>query len=193
MLLARLAIASPFALFVAIWNPLFEIRPLFEVGPWVISAGWVSCLSILERFVLALSAVLILVATTGMDAVTSALGRLGMPRVLVTQLMLLYRYGFVLGAETSRMLRAHALRVPDHPRPTLHTGRSLLGELLLRSISRAERIHMAMLCRGFDGELRTNQVAHFGLRDSCFLLVSLAYFGLVRAVDVPALLASLVQ
>lgn len=193
ILLGRLAIASPFALFVAIWNPFFETQPTFEVGPWSISAGWVTCFNILERFVLALSAVLILIATTGMDAVTSAMGRLGVPKVLVTQLMLLYRYGFLLGGEATRMLRAHALRAPDHPRPTLRTGRSLLGELLVRSIGRAERVHLAMLCRGFDGELRSNKVSHFATADTCFLLGSIAFFVLVRAVDVPRIFASLVQ
>jgi cobalt/nickel transport system permease protein len=192
MVVARLAIASPFALLVAIWNPLFETRPLLQVGAWAISAGWVSFFNIIERFVLALAAVLLLVATTGMDPVTSALGRLGMPRVLVTQLMLLYRYGFLLGAEASRMLRAHALRVPAQPRPTLQTLRSLLGELLLRSISRAERVHRAMLCRGFDGELRRMFGGRFTARDAGFLIGSIAFFLLVRVVDVPRFIARFV-
>ncbi len=191
VVLTRVAIASPFALMVGIWNPLFEPLPLLPLGPWEVSAGWVSCLNILERFALAMAAVLLLVATTGFDTVAAAMGRLGMPRVLVTQLMLLYRYGFLLGAEASRMLRAHALRVPAHPRPTLHTLRSLLGEFLLRSIARAERVHVSMLCRGFDGEVRGTARWRVSAGDAGFLVASIAFFALVRAVDVPRLLASL--
>jgi cobalt/nickel transport system permease protein len=192
IVLTRLAIASPFAILVGIWNPIFEPRPLLHIGPWVLSAGWVSCFGVIERFVLAVTAVLVLIATTGLDAVAAALGRLGMPRVLVTQLLLLYRYWFLLGAEMSRMLRAHALRVPDHPRPTLHTMRSLLGELLVRSLARAERVHIAMLCRGFDGEIRRKAPMLLGPGDVVFVVISAGFFVLVRAIDVPRWLASIV-
>ena len=193
VVVARLAIASPFAIFVGIWNPLFETRPLLHVGPLVVSAGWVSCLSVVERFAFGVTCVLLLVATTGLDAVAAALGRLGMPRVFVTQLLLLYRYGFLLGAEASRMLRAHALRVPTHPRPTLRTMRSLLGELLVRSLTRAEHVHVAMLCRGFDGEMRRKSPLHFGLRDTVFVVGSGSFFLLVRVLDLPRWLGSIVS
>ncbi|MCU0691740.1 MAG: cobalt ECF transporter T component CbiQ [Polyangiaceae bacterium] len=182
---ARVAIASPFAIMVGIWNPLFEPEPMLRLGPLVLSAGWLSFLSILERFLFAMAGVLVLIATTGMDAVATALGRLGMPRVLVTQLLMLYRYTFVLVAEVGRMLRAHALRAPDHPRPTWRTMRSLLGELLLRSLARAERVHAAMLCRGFDGEIRRPVREHFGILDAAMLTGSLAFCVVVRLVDVP--------
>ncbi len=57
-----------------------------------------------------------LVATTGMPGVCSALERLGLPDVLATQMLLLYRYIFVLGEETMRMARARALRSLRQPR-----------------------------------------------------------------------------
>lgn len=193
VILARLAIASPFAILVGLWNPVFETRPLLYLGNLVVSAGWVSCLSIVERFVFAVAAVLLLVATTGLDAMAAAFGRLGLPRVFVTQILLLHRYGFVLAAEASRMLRAHALRVPAHPRPTLRTMRSLLGELLVRSLARAERVHLAMLCRGFDGELRRTSPMRLRLRDAVFVAGSGAFFLLVRMVNVPRWLGSIVS
>jgi cobalt/nickel transport system permease protein len=193
LIATRLAMASPFALLVAIWGPLVDTRPWGELGSWTISAGWMSCFGIVERFVFALCGVLLLVATTGVDAVCTALGRLGLPRVLVTQLLLLYRFGFLLGNEASRMLRAYSLRVPFRSRPTVYTLRSLLGELLLRSFSRAERVHLAMQCRGFDGELRRITQTRFGLWDMGYMFCSIGYFGLVRVVDVPRFIASFVQ
>jgi cobalt/nickel transport system permease protein len=89
------------------------------------------------------------------------------------------------------MLRAHALRVPDHPRPTLRTLRSLLGQLLVRSLGRAERVHVAMLCRGFDGELRRKSPMRFGSRDALFVAGSGSFLLLVRLVNVPYWLGSL--
>lgn len=186
VVLARLAIASPFAILVGMWNPIFEAQ-LVQLGPWTIAAGWLSLVSILERFSLALMIVLLLLATTGMDAVAAALGRLGMPRVLVTQVLLLHRYGFVLGAEISRMMRAHLLRAAGRA-PELSTARSMLGGLFLRSIARAERVHEAMLCRGFDGVVRRRSRMHLGARDALFVCGSTGFFALVRLVDLPRLL-----
>lgn len=193
VVLSRLALASPLAVLVGIWNPLFRTEPMLSVGPVVLSAGWVSFVCVIERFAIAFAAVLLLIATTGFDQMAGALGKLGMPRVLVTQLLLLYRYGFVLGSEASRMLRAHALRAPERPRPTWRTMRSLLGELLVRSLGRAERVHTAMLCRGFDGELRRQGGSRLGWGDAALVLGCLAYCGLVRYVDMPRWLASWVS
>ena len=189
MLGTRLAWASPFAILVGIWNPWFDPQPLLQLGPVTVSAGWVSFLSIVERFLFAVAAVLILLATTGFDAVATALGRLGMPRVLVTQLLLLYRYSFVLGAEASRILRAYALRAPSHPVPTWAAIPSLLGGLLLRSLARAERVHTAMLCRGFDGQIPHSTTGHFGWVDLAVLLGAAGFCGLVRYVSLPLWLA----
>jgi cobalt/nickel transport system permease protein len=193
VVLSRLALASPLALLVGIWNPLLQPEPMLPLGPVVLSAGWVSFASVVERFAIAFTAVLLLIATTGFDQMAAALGRLGMPRVLVTQLLLLYRYAFVLGSEASRMLRSYALRSPNRPRPTWRTMRPLLGQLLVRSVGRAERVHTAMLCRGFDGELRRAGGSRFGPSAAVLVLGSLAFCALVRCVDVPRWLASLVS
>lgn len=188
---SRLALTTPFAVLVGIWNPIFETEPLLRLGPLVVSAGWVSFLSVVERVLLGVTAVLLLIASTGMDSVAAALGRLGMPRVLVTQLLLLYRYAFLLVEEVSRLLRAHALRAPERRRPGLRTVPSLLGELLLRSLARAERVHAAMLCRGFTGELHPVSRARFGARDGVILAAGTGYVALVRLVDLPRAIGGL--
>jgi cobalt/nickel transport system permease protein len=152
----------------------------------------VSFLSIVLRFIVALSAVLLLVATTGFGATCAALRRLGVPRSLTTQLVLLYRYSFVLAEEVARTLRAHALRAPELSHPTLATARSLLGELLLRTLGRAERVHAAMLCRGFDGELDLPARTRFRLADVGFLVGWCAFFAVVRGWDLPGWLGGLI-
>ena len=44
-----------------------------------------------------------------------------------------------------------------------------MGVLFLRTLGRAERIHAAMVARGFDGRIRTLQRWRWGLRDTVFL------------------------
>ncbi|MFW5841566.1 MAG: CbiQ family ECF transporter T component, partial [Planctomycetota bacterium] len=84
-----------------------------------------------------------------------ALRRCGLPRVLVEQIGLLYRYLVVLLEEGSQMRQARLLRGAD----LAPTGRSLrsvggvIGTLLLRTLGRSERIHLAMRVRGYQDAL----------------------------------------
>src|SRR5512140_3943556 len=56
----KVVAVSPFAVFVGIFNPLFDPRVL-AIAPGVsLSAGWVSFASILGKFALAISAALLL-------------------------------------------------------------------------------------------------------------------------------------
>jgi len=187
-ILWRLALVSPFAVLVGAFEPLLDRQPLGALGPVVLTAGWLSFASILLRFALSVSAALLLVATTGLDAVAAALAWFRVPKVLVVQLLFLYRYLFVLSEEVARALRAHALRSPSHPRPRMRIAGSMLGQILLRTLDRAQRIHAAMLCRGFDGHVRLGRSLHAGSSDAAFVAGWCAFFGVCRVVDIPRIL-----
>jgi cobalt/nickel transport system permease protein len=188
-LLRKLATAAPFALMVGLFNPLLDRAPL-AIGGLTLAAGWVSFASILLRFALTVGAALVLVAGTGMHTLAAALGRLGAPQVLTAQLLFLFRYAFVLGGEASKMAVARQLRSGGRSLALAAYG-PLLGHLLLRAFERAQRIHQAMLARGFDSELRTLHAQRWQLRDTLFLLGWASYFALVRAVDLPLALGAL--
>jgi cobalt/nickel transport system permease protein len=110
--------------------------------------------------------------------------RLGAPRVLATQLLLAHRYFFVLAGEAGRLGRAHSLRSSGRS-PGLREGATLLTQLLLRTLARAERVHTAMSCRGFDGDLTVTPPRRLAGRDLGFLVGWAAFFALARAVDIP--------
>ena len=76
-----------------------------------------------------------------------------LPKKLLALFVLFYRYVHVIEREYRRLLMAMKVR-GFQPGNNLHTYRSyafLVGMLLVRSLDRAERIHQAMLCRGFAG------------------------------------------
>jgi cobalt/nickel transport system permease protein len=73
----------------------------------------------------------------------------------------------------------------------LTTYGPLAGQLLLRAFDRADRIHGAMLARGFDGEVRTLRAMHWTRRDSLFVAGWGALLLLVRSVDLPQWLGTL--
>ncbi|GAB4247932.1 MULTISPECIES: energy-coupling factor transporter transmembrane component T family protein [Deferrisoma] len=190
-LLRKLLLVAPFAVLVGAANPWLDRAPLLQLGPVTVTGGWVSYASILVRFALTIGAALVLVATTGFYGVCLGLQRLGTPRVMAVQLLLLYRYLFVLAGEALRLVRARNLRRFGRGGAGVGVYGSLVGSLLLRTLGRARRIHTAMLCRGFTGEFRTIRDLRFRPTDWAFLVGWSAVFALFRWVHLPRLLGSL--
>ena len=57
----------------------------------------------------------------------------------------------------------------------------MIGQLLLRTLARAQRIHLAMLSRGFDGKIRLVRPLHLHGRDVAFFLGWSGLFVLLQA------------
>src|SRR6185369_14326623 len=150
--------------------PFFDRAVLVQLGPFGVSGGVISFASIVMRAVLTVGSAIILVCITGFPDICRALESMGMPQAFTIQLLFLYRYIFVLTEEGGRVSRARHFRSFDGKGLGMKTYGSLLGHLLLRTWLRAERIHMAMLARGFDGEFHTRHEYRFGGREVLFLL-----------------------
>jgi cobalt/nickel transport system permease protein len=112
--------------------------------------------TLLVKDSLAFLATLLLVQVTPFRKILTAMRRLGAPIVLVSTLQFMYRYLFVLTEELDRMVaarRARTFRRSGRLDWGLLTG--LIGVLFLRSFERGERVHAAMLARGWDGTVHT--------------------------------------
>jgi cobalt/nickel transport system permease protein len=144
------------------------------------------------RFGLTVSAALILISLTGFNAVCMALEKLGVPRPFVIQLLFLYRYLFVLIDEASRMVRARSLRSFGSSGMDFKIFASLIGQLLLRTLDRAQRIHLAMCCRGFDGHIRINRPMKFGFNEIRFVLTWALLFVCFRSYNIPLKIGELI-
>jgi cobalt/nickel transport system permease protein len=190
-ILRKMLWAAPFAVFIGIFNPLLDRQIVLHLGPVGISGGWISFASIMVRFILTVSAALILIATTGFTTVCMALERMGVPKSFATQLLFLYRYIFVLGDEAARLTRARALRSFNGKGMGIKVFGHMIGQLLLRTLDRAQRLHTAMLCRGFDGEIRLVRTWKPGVQDLAFFLAWLGLFILLRLYNLPHWLGNL--
>lgn len=184
-LLKKILLALPFAFFIGIFNPLLDRAILMHLGSIGISGGWISFASIMVRFVLTVSAALILIASTGFNSVCMAMERMGAPSSFAVQLLFLYRYIFVLTDEALRMVRARSLRAFGGRGMGPRVFSYMIGQLLLRTLDRAQRIHLAMLCRGFDGEIRIMRPLKICGRDVAFLTLCSSLFLLFRLYDIP--------
>jgi cobalt/nickel transport system permease protein len=167
--LKRSALALPFVL--AALPLLFTVpgKSLlsFSLGTWDLTLSQPG----LERFVsialkswISVQAAILLASTTSFPDLLLAMRAIKIPRLLVSVFGLMWRYLFVLVDEALRLIRARTARSGQSTLPGLKTGGKLIwrarvtggmaGSLFLRGIERSDRIYMAMLARGYDGEVR---------------------------------------
>jgi len=191
-ILKKVLTVSPFAILAGIFNPLMDREILIQLGSISISGGWVSFLSILLRFVLTVTVALTLISLTGFNAVCESLIKFGVPRPFVIQLLFFYRYIFVLTDETERMVRAGSFRAFNSKAIGFRVFVSLAGNLLLRTLDRAERIYRAMCCRGFDGHIHIIRSLKIGYQEIIFTFGWALLFIFLRHSNFPLKLGTLI-
>jgi cobalt/nickel transport system permease protein len=113
-------------------------------------AGW----NILAKGTLGLLVSLTLAGTTTPRELILGLQRLHMPAMITTVATLMLRYLAVIAAEARRMRIARIARGHD-PRFLWQAGATArgIGTLFVRSYERGERVHLAMVSRGFAGTI----------------------------------------
>lgn len=142
-LFVKTAVALPFVFFVGLSNILTD-----EVY------GYITCSSLIIKTVLTVSMALLTISTTELIHVCSAMISLKVPRIFAVQFLLCYRYISVLLMETNSMLTAYHLRSALKQKGIeFKDFGSFVGNLIIKSYLRAERIYDAMKCRGFTGDL----------------------------------------
>lgn len=177
----------PFIAFIGIFNPLFDHRPMLHVGTVAISEGWIQFLSIIVRGLLSVQATLLLILSSGFISVCRGLKGLGLPDIFATQLFLLYRYIFVLLQEARSMQMARTARGYGRTSYGMRFWAVFVGQLLLRTADRAERLHRAMLSRGFCGMFPLSHPLRWQWSDTLFVIVWTALFVAGRLCDTPLL------
>lgn len=146
-------IILPLVLLLGIFNPIIDKTQIASYHGIYITRGWLLFIGIIIRGLLSMQALLILIRSIGFVGIAKALGRLGVPKFLIVQLMMIFRYIRVLIEEGVSMKTARESRGSVSKHLSMKMWSVLIGQLFLRSISRAERIHKAMVARGFNGEM----------------------------------------
>lgn len=176
----RVFVVSPFIFFIAIFNPFLDRNTAFYLLGIPISYGILSFLSILVKFVLTVSIIIILISTTSFAGLCYAIRYFKVPEIFVNQLLFMYRYIFVLTEEAMRMVRAKELRSFNNKGLELKFYVKLAGNLLIRSLNRAERIYYAMLSRGYNGNMPYIKKKKLNFSDFLFILIMLLTIYLFR-------------
>ena len=178
--LKQILLVSPFILVLALSSLLYDRTSVpVAFGPlqWNAPAGLLRCVSILAKFIITMAALISLVASTPFAELLAAMARLRVPRLLVTQLGLLYRYIFLLIEKAQHILRARAGRKLRNLglKKEIRTAAAMVGTLCLGSLDTAGRVNMAMHARGFDGRFRTLGATRIGGAEVFFAAVLALY------------------
>lgn len=190
-IIKRILLVEPLIIGIGIMNPLFDHQAVV-IGGITVSRGWVTFFSIFIKCGLTVTAALLLISTTGMDKLASAMRMLRIPRLFVLQLLLTYRYISVLMEEVARILRAYSLRSPRQKGVHRSAWGSLAGQLILRTFDRAQRVYQAMCLRGFAGEYHTGGCERIKARDLAYFAGWILFFAIVRIYNIPMLIGSFV-
>jgi cobalt/nickel transport system permease protein len=161
----RALIEVPFILF-AVLMPFVGTGERFEIGPLnLYRDGLLAGVSIVAKGTLGVLSAVILSTTTTAREILRGLERLRLPTIMVQIASFMLRYVNVISDEMERMKIARESRGFDA------TGvkhwkviATSAAALFIRSYERGERVHLAMLSRGFDGELPHTEAKSVGTR-----------------------------
>ncbi|CAH2212911.1 cobalt ECF transporter T component CbiQ [Tepidibacter aestuarii] len=183
-ILKRVFITLPFVIGVGIFNPIFDSRYMI-VLKWIqISGGWISFISILIKCILTVSSVFILIATTGINGIALALRIMKVPKIFVMQITLTYRYITLLIEEVYTIVSAYSIRSLYETGINFKVWGPLMGNLLIRTIDKSQRIYQAMCCRGFLGEYNIGKENIIKTKDAVYICLWINYFILVRYLNI---------
>ena len=147
-------------------------------------------LTLMMKGVFCLMASFLLIATTSIEEVCFALRRLHFPKLLTSLMLLTFRYISVLLEEVAIMTEAYELRAPGQHGLHISAWGSFLGQLILRSMDRAEMLYESMELRGFHGEFYYADDGGYNSRAWLAAIVCAVLIILARMYDLPVLLGS---
>lgn len=176
-ILTRCAASSPFIL-------LAGLMLLFQYG---IDAqgrpeGLIPVAGIIAKGYSAALLLAFLGSSTGLAQILWAMRKLGAPESLNMILAMMFRYTSLLSEEWQKLQRARDSRTvrPLQGLKLANVYGRQLGTLLVRSWDRADRIHAAMLSRGFHGVWPVREQSSWHMRDTLAVVLIPALFVAIR-------------
>lgn len=177
----------PFILAIGIFNPFIDREAAFTFAGITVSRGCLTFLSIILRGLLSVQALLLLIHIAGFNRICDGLRSFHVPEILVTQLLMAYRYMGVLLSEALTMTRAREARGYGRNAYPPSMWAPFVGQLLLRSLERSRRIHSAMLARGFHGSLATTARSRWNVADTLYCLIWIVAIAAIRFIDLSSI------
>ncbi|WP_030297075.1 cobalt ECF transporter T component CbiQ [Streptomyces katrae] len=153
-LLRRLLIEVPFVAFAVLMPFVAQGERVEVLGMSLSVSGLWGAWNVLAKGTLGVATSVLLASTTELRALLLGLQQLKLPPLLVQIASFMIRYGDVITDELRRMSIARRSRGFE-ARGIRHWGvlAKTAGALFIRSYERGERVHLAMVSRGYAGSM----------------------------------------
>lgn len=125
---------------------------------------------LLFKCIFTLVGALLLIVTTGINNLAFGLKKLKIPNILIMQILMLHRYIILMMEECYRVKSAYELRTLGEKSMTMKDYGRIIGQMLLKTIDKSEKVYEAMKLRGFDGDLYINSNKKAGFIDFLYLI-----------------------
>jgi cobalt/nickel transport system permease protein len=150
----RMVVEVPFVAFAVLLPFISKGERVDVLGFSVSESGMLGAWNILAKASLGVIASILLAATTEPRTLLLGIERLHMPAQMVQIMQFMFRYTDVIGSEMNRMRIARESRAfQARDVRQLKVVSQSAGALFIRSYERGERVHLAMLSRGYSGTM----------------------------------------
>lgn len=187
-LFLRILAILPFGLGIALIQPFlrpsfienYTVYPLdLPLGLSITYEGIAFGSTLIAKFLVCITAVILLSSTTRLRDMVAAADRIGVPREFTLLLSMMVRYLFLFWAVLKRIRIAQQTRLfdiwnKDVPRKWVieQVGNSM-SSIFIRSYEQGERTYISMLCRGYgSGHEKSYYRTKIRTQDIFFLLLS---------------------
>ena len=160
---------------------LIHLGPGAHLGPiplpesiYITKQGVNAATIFMMRVATCVSAIVLLFLTTPQQMLFKSLRSVGIPKLYVLTLSMAYRYIFVLTELVSEMYvakKARTIKARGMFDEQKWVG-GRIGYTLIRSLDMSEKVHMAMMSRGYNGEVRIMQ--EFKMRNRDYIAGAIA-------------------
>ena len=152
----RLVVVNGLILLIWLILPFtYSGEPAFDIGPFTTTRpGIILSAQITLKSNAILLTVIALISSMSLVTLGHALNHLKIPEKIVFLFLMTVRYIFVIESEYQRLVRAMKIR-GFKPGTNIHTYKTyayLIGIIFVRASAMAQRVHQAMMCRGFTGK-----------------------------------------
>ena len=159
----RLLMVLPFGFFIIVFQIFFTNRyyPVFHVianlpfGIHIYAESIEFAVILLVKFVVCVSAIILLSSTTKLHDMLEGAGRMGLPPEFALTFGMMIRYLFVFGYIYRKVNESLATRCFDPLNSALSYSYRMkqigytVGTIFIRSYEQGERVYTSMLCRGY--------------------------------------------
>ena len=159
-------------IFIGIANPILDRSIITYIGVVPVTAGMISMITLVLKGFFAIISSYFLMVTTSIESICYALKTIHIPNILITIVMLIYRYIIVFLKGLQRLWIAYSLRAPKQKGINYKVWGSMIGSLMIRSIDKAQVVYESMELRGFNPDI-------FFIKEEKINRISLLYFTLI--------------